>query len=129
MTSSRTTTSIYIAARFRVKPYIRKLPEYAQNLPKAVMEILVNKYEDLLPEEIIKLAKFDMLQILPGLPLIDKEELTKVLPLLLLQGEGPHPGRMMKISFIPLKIFIPIIMMIILIMTTILLSLKIIRTT
>jgi hypothetical protein len=51
-----------------IKLYNRKLPEYTKTLPKEVMKILVNRYEDLLPEEILKIAEFDTVQIPPGLP-------------------------------------------------------------
>jgi hypothetical protein len=57
-----------------IKLYNRKLPEYTKTLPREVMKILVNSYENLLPEEILKIAEFDTLQIPPGIPLITEDE-------------------------------------------------------
>ncbi len=72
-----------------IKLYNGKLPEYTKTLPKEVMKILVNRYEDLLLEEILKIAEFDTLQIPPGLPLVDKEENKSFASPLFVKGRAP----------------------------------------
>jgi hypothetical protein len=72
-----------------IKLYNKKLPEYTKTLPKEVMKILVNRYEDLLPEEILKIAEFDTLQIPPGLPLVDEEENKPFASPIFVKGRAP----------------------------------------
>jgi hypothetical protein len=72
-----------------IKLYNKKLPEYTKTLPKEVMKILVNRYEDLLPEEILKIAEFDTLQIPPGLPLVEKEENKSFASPIFVKGRAP----------------------------------------
>jgi hypothetical protein len=69
--------------------YNKKLPEYTKTLPKEVMKVLVNRYKDLLPEEILKIAEFDTLQIPPGLPLVDKEENKYFASPIFVRGRAP----------------------------------------
>ncbi|RPH79137.1 MAG: hypothetical protein EHM77_06210, partial [Planctomycetaceae bacterium] len=93
-----TTTLIErIADRFRtlisnddIKKYNPKFPlHFVSNLPKAVTEILINSYEDLLPQEFAEISKLDTLKIPPGLNVVGDDENGQNFSPTVVRGRAP----------------------------------------